>query len=99
MHSSVYSSLHPICQDQIVLAKLNLTIFSRPPYKRLFCHYQQANADLIKRAIQFFLTGIKILIILMLTNRFLLLTKRLCASFKILLRTKQSLVMTKILTG
>ena len=54
MHSGVHPSLHPNCYHQIVLAKFNLTVFYPPPYKRLVWHYQQANTDLIKRAIELF---------------------------------------------
>ena len=53
MHSGVHPSLHPNCHHQIV-AKFNLTFFYPPPYKRLVWHYQQANTDLIKRAIELF---------------------------------------------
>ena len=53
MHSGVHPSLHPNCHHQIVLAKFNLTVFYPPPYKRLVW-YQQANTDLIKRAIELF---------------------------------------------
>ena len=54
MHSGVHPSLHPNCHHQIVFAKFNLTIFYPPPYKRLVWHYQQANTDLIKRAVELF---------------------------------------------
>ena len=54
IYSGVHPSLHPNCQHQIVFAKFNLTIFYPPPYKRLVWHYQQANTDLIKRAIELF---------------------------------------------
>ena len=54
MHSGVHPSLHPNCHHQIVFAKFNLTVFYPPPYKRLVWHYQQANTDLIKRAIELF---------------------------------------------
>ena len=45
------SSLHPICYHQIIFAKFNLKIYYPPPFLREVCHYKQANADLIKRAI------------------------------------------------
>ena len=54
MHSSVHPSLHPNCHHQLIFAKLNLFFFYPPPYKRLVLHYQQANTDLIKRAIELF---------------------------------------------
>ena len=54
MHSSVHSSLHPNCHHKIIFAKFNLFIFYPPPHKPLAWHYQQANTDLIKRAIELF---------------------------------------------
>ena len=54
MHSGVHSSLHPNCQVQVVFAKFNFTFFYPLPYKRLVWHYQQANSDLIKGAIELF---------------------------------------------
>ena len=53
-HSGVHPSLHPSCHHQIVLEKFSLTIFYPPLYKRLVWHHQQANTDLIKRAIVLF---------------------------------------------
>ena len=52
MHSGIHPSLHSNCHHQIVFAKFNLTVFYPPPYKRLVWHYQQANAELFKRAIE-----------------------------------------------
>ena len=52
MHSGIHPSLHLNCHHQIIFAKFNLAIFYFPPYKRLVQHYQQANRDLIKRAIE-----------------------------------------------
>ena len=54
MHSGFHPSLHLNCHHQIVFAKFNLTNFYHPPYKRLVWHYQQANTDLIKQAIELF---------------------------------------------
>ena len=54
IHSDVHPSLHPNCHHQLVFAKFNLTIFYLPPYKPLVWHYQQANTDLIKLAIELF---------------------------------------------
>ena len=54
MHSGVHPSLHPNCHHQIIFVKFILFIFHSPPYKRLVWHYQQANTDLIKRAIELF---------------------------------------------
>ena len=53
VESDVYSSLHPICSHQIVLAKFNLMIFYPPPYSREVWH-REANTDLIRRAISNF---------------------------------------------
>ena len=52
LHSGIHLSQHPNCNHQIIFAKFNLAIFYFPPYKRLVWHYQQANTDLIKRAIE-----------------------------------------------
>ena len=49
--SGVHPSLHPNSHHQIIFAKSNLEIHYPPPY---FCdvwHYQDANTDLIRRAI------------------------------------------------
>ena len=54
MHSGVQPSLHPNCYHQVIFAKFNLFIFYPPPCKRLVWYYQQANTDLIKRAIELF---------------------------------------------
>ena len=51
MESGVHSSLHPNCHHQIVFAKINLKIYYPPPYERDICHYEKANADLIRRSI------------------------------------------------
>ena len=48
------ASLHPNCHHQIVFAKFNLDIVYPPPYEREIWHYQKANIDLIKRAINSF---------------------------------------------
>ena len=54
IESVVYPSLHPNCHHQIVFAKSNLGIVYPPPYEREIWHYQKANIDLIKRAINSF---------------------------------------------
>ena len=54
LHSGVHPSLHSNCHHQIIFAKFNLFIFHPPSYKQLVWHYQQANTDLIKRAIELF---------------------------------------------
>ena len=54
IESGVHPSLHPNCHHQIVFAKFNLDIVYPPPYEREIWHYQKANIDLIKRAINSF---------------------------------------------
>ena len=54
MHSGINPSLNPNCRYQLSLQKFNLTIFYLPPYKQLVWHYQQANTDHTKRAIDLF---------------------------------------------
>ena len=53
-HSGVHPRLHPNCHHQIVFAKFNLTIIYAQSNKRLVWHYQQANTDLVKEAIELF---------------------------------------------
>ena len=52
--SGVHPPLHSNCHHQIVFAKFNLDIVYPPPYEREIWHYQKANIDLIKRAINSF---------------------------------------------
>ena len=54
MHSGVQPSLHPNCYHEVIFAKFNLFIFYPPLCKGLVWYYQQANTDLIKRAIELF---------------------------------------------
>ena len=54
IESGVHPSLHPNCHHQIIFAKLNLDIVYPPPYEREIWHYQKANIDLIKCAINLF---------------------------------------------
>ena len=54
IESGVHPSLHPNCHHQIVFAKFNLDIVYPPPYEREIWHYQKANIDLIKCAINSF---------------------------------------------
>ena len=54
IESGVHPSLRPSCYHQIVFAKFNLNIVYPPPCKRDIWHYQKANVDLIKRAINSF---------------------------------------------
>ena len=52
--SGVHPSLHPNSHHQIIFAKFNLEIHYPPPYFRDVWHYQDANTDLIRRAIAMF---------------------------------------------
>lgn len=54
VESGVHASLHPNCHHQIVFAKFNLHISYPPPYLREVWHYQHANIDLTRRAIEEF---------------------------------------------
>ena len=54
IYSGVPLSFHSNFCQQIVFAKFNLTIFYYPPYMWLVWHYQQANTDLAKQAIELF---------------------------------------------
>ena len=49
--SGIHSLLHSNCQHQIVFAKLNLSIFYPLIYERTVLHYERANTELIRRAI------------------------------------------------
>ena len=59
MESGVHSSLHPNCHHQIVFAKINLKIYYPPPYEREICHYEKANADLIRISVDQFSCDIR----------------------------------------
>ena len=47
-------SLHQNCHHHIIYVKLNLQIFYPPPYCREIWHYQDANIDMIRKAISQF---------------------------------------------
>ena len=51
VESGVHPSLHPNCHHHIVFAKFNLQIYYPPPYPRKIWHSEQANTELIRRAI------------------------------------------------
>ena len=51
MESGTYPSLHPNCHHQIIYANFNLKVHYPPPYEREVWHYQDANTDLIKEAV------------------------------------------------
>ena len=52
--SGVHPSLHPNSHHQIIFAKFNQEIYYPPPYFRGVWHYQDANTDFIRRAIDMF---------------------------------------------
>ena len=52
--SGVHPSLHPNPHHKIIFAKLNLKIQYSPPYFRDLWHYQDANTNLTRRAIDIF---------------------------------------------
>ena len=54
MESGLHSSLHENCHHQLEYAKFNLKVWYPPPYERKIWHYQHANIDQIKRAIEQF---------------------------------------------
>ena len=53
VESGFHPSLHPNCH-QIIFAKVNFKIYYPPPYLREVWYYKEANADLIKQAINNF---------------------------------------------
>ena len=54
MESGVHSALHENCHHQIIYAKFNLKIYYPPPYEREIWHYQKANIENIRKAIDQF---------------------------------------------
>ena len=54
MESGVRSSLQETCQHQLLYAKFNLKMSYPPPCERKIWHYEHANADPLKRAIEQF---------------------------------------------
>ena len=54
MESGVHSSLHENCHHQITFAKFNLKIYYPPSYEREVWHYQKANSENIRKAINEF---------------------------------------------
>ena len=52
--SGVISSLHCCCHYQIVFTKFDVQMHHQPPYEREVWHYQDADANLIRRAIDEF---------------------------------------------
>ena len=54
MESGVHSSLHENCLHQIIYAKFNLKIYYAPPLEGEIRHYQKANIENIRKAIDQF---------------------------------------------
>ena len=54
VESGTQPSLYPYCHHQIIYAKFNLEVLYQPPYTREVRHYQNSNADLIRRSINEF---------------------------------------------
>ena len=54
IESGVHSSLHSNCHHQMIFAKFNLEVVYLPPYVQEVLHYQDANTELIRRAINEF---------------------------------------------
>ena len=52
--SGVHPSIHPNSHHQIIFTKFNKEIIFPPPYICDFWHYQDANTDLIRQAIDVF---------------------------------------------
>ena len=54
MDAGIHPSLHASCHHQIVYAKFNLKIHYPPPYEREVWHFQKADINLIRRAMNEF---------------------------------------------
>ena len=54
IESGVHPSLHPNCHHQLIYAKFNLQIYYPPQYYREVWHYNDANTELIRRAVDQF---------------------------------------------
>ena len=54
VNSGVHSSLNANCNHQTVFAKFDLKVYYPPPYEREVWHYQEADVNLIRRAIHGF---------------------------------------------
>ena len=52
--SRIHPSLHPNCHHQLIYAKINLQIYYPPQYYREVWHYDDANTELIIRAVDYF---------------------------------------------
>ena len=54
MDAGIHPSLHASCHHQIVYAKFNLKIHYPPPYEREVWHFQKADINLIRKAMNEF---------------------------------------------
>ena len=54
MDADIHQSVHGSCHHQIVYAKFNLKIHYPPPYEREVWHFQKADINLIRRAMNDF---------------------------------------------
>ena len=54
IQSGVHLSLHSNCHHQLIYAKFNLQIYYPPQYYREVWHYNDANTELIRRAVDRF---------------------------------------------
>ena len=54
IESGVHPSLHPNCHHQLIYPKFNLQIYYPPQYYREVWHYNGANTELIRRAVDQF---------------------------------------------
>ena len=54
MNSGGFPSIHQNCHHQIVFAKVNLSIFDPPPYRRCTWDYGKANHEAINNGIASF---------------------------------------------
>ena len=51
MEWGVHHSLYPSCHHQIIYAKFKLKVYYPPPYEREVWYYQNADSNVIKKAI------------------------------------------------
>ena len=54
MESGVHSSFHPNCHHEIAYTKFNLKIHYPSPFEREIWHYDEANVDHIRKAVDLF---------------------------------------------
>ena len=54
IESGVHPSLHPNCHHQIIYAKFNLQIYFLPQCYLKVWHYNDANTELVRRAVDHF---------------------------------------------